>query len=178
MRSKENLQSESSMLSIPFDDGSVFNLPKEWEDVFVDYFGINPDSYPLVAERLKYVTGKYVGHRAWPSKFDGMDAQAEDRKIELSDYDNPEFYMQRWEDEEIIWGSGDQRRKITIPPTFCRSCRGSNVFFNERRAFTKILTATWVKYSGYVSRTVLKIAKPLKLIRDKQIKGGVDVNIL
>lgn len=126
MGNKERTEEEGKpyipLLSVEFEDKSRFDLPQEWEDVFVDYYGHDPKFYPEVAGRLKFVTGEYVEHRAWPSKFDGLQYEIEEDEIvkEVGDekYDDPEFYWQPWDKEEIIWGSGDQGRKVEIPPSF------------------------------------------------------------
>jgi hypothetical protein len=59
------------MFSLSFPDGSEFSLPKEWGDVFADSCGPNLVFYPAIADRLRFMTGKYVEYRAWPSKFAG-----------------------------------------------------------------------------------------------------------
>ncbi len=84
------------LFSVTFQDGSTFVLPKEWEDVFADYYGQNRARYPALAERLSFVVGKYVAHRAWPSKFDGFGVETEDD----SRYDDPDFYFEHWDE----WG--------------------------------------------------------------------------
>lgn len=80
-----------------FSDGSRFELPTEWEDVFVDYFGAGESGHAQLAERIHYVVSKYIEHRAWPSKFDGITME---EVTDDSRYDDPEFYMERWDE----WG--------------------------------------------------------------------------
>lgn len=75
---------------VEFQDGSIFELPVGWQDVFVDHYGFNPHRYPEVAEELRAVTGKYYTHKAWPSKFDGHGGH---------DYGSAKFYTHRWEEE-------------------------------------------------------------------------------
>lgn len=115
------LESEIPFLRVKFQDASEFSLPQDWEDVFVDYYGSNPDFYPSVAEKLRFVTGKYVENKAWPSKFDGLQFEVEEeetgKKIGDEKYDDPEFYWEKWEDwgvEGIEWGL--PRRKLQNPP--------------------------------------------------------------
>lgn len=65
-------QPEIHLFSVSFADGSRFTLPSGWEAVFVSSFGSDPVAYSVVATRLRFVVGKYVEQRAWPSKFDGI----------------------------------------------------------------------------------------------------------
>ncbi len=90
------MRQSNSLFSVTFQDGSTFTLPKEWEDVFADYYGQNAASYTALADRLRFVVGKYVAHRAWPSKFDGFGIEAEDD----GRYDDPDFYFEHWDE----WG--------------------------------------------------------------------------
>jgi hypothetical protein len=60
------------LFDVSFADGSCFILPEAWKAVFVDYYGADSARYPLLAAQLRYVVGKYIEHRAWPSKFDGI----------------------------------------------------------------------------------------------------------
>lgn len=76
--------------SVEFEDNTTFELPTDWQDVFVDEYGFNQRRYPEVADELRVVTGKYYEHRAWPSKFDGQHGR---------DYDADNFYTHRWDDE-------------------------------------------------------------------------------
>lgn len=80
-----------------FSDGSRLELPKEWEDVFVDYFGEGENSHRQLAERIRFIVPKYIEHRAWPSKYDGI--TMEEAKDD-SRYDDAEFYMESWDE----WG--------------------------------------------------------------------------
>ncbi len=87
-----------------FSDGSRFDLPQHWEDVFVDYFGEGESGHALLAERIRCIVIKYVEHHAWPSKLDGI--TMEDVKDD-SKYDDPEYYMESWDDWEEkgrAWG--------------------------------------------------------------------------
>lgn len=82
---------------LEFSDGSRFELPTEWEDVFVDYFGEGESGHAQLAERIRYIVLKYIEHRAWPSKFDGITME---EVTDDSRYDDPEFYMESWDE----WG--------------------------------------------------------------------------
>lgn len=113
---------------IPFPDGSVFVLPKRWEDVFVDTFGFEPARYPEVNERVTFVTGKHVAHRAFPAK-GGLDGIYRQGKIgwDVEDtddaLDDPDFYMEHWDD----WGPEGRAledRRITNPPTHAQIAEG------------------------------------------------------
>jgi hypothetical protein len=107
-----------SLFSLVFDDGSLFTLPTEWEQVFIAYFGHGSEAHQQIAERLRFVVEKYRGHRAWPSKFDGM-LQAD--RDDDSKYDDPTFYAECWDDWKIErrkWGI----RTITNPPTKAEIC--------------------------------------------------------
>lgn len=93
---------------VSFEDGSRFVLPADWEDVFVSYFGSDTSGYADIAGRLRFVVGKYLEHRAWPSKFDGIAIEDEEAAGD-SKYDSPGFYGESW----IEWGEeghawGDQ----------------------------------------------------------------------
>jgi hypothetical protein len=95
-----------ALIEVSFPDGSRFSLPREWEDIVVDAFGHNPDVYGAVAERLRFVTGKYVEHRAWPTKFDGIIFTEGPTRDEW--LDDPDFYWEHWEewgDEGRQWGN-------------------------------------------------------------------------
>lgn len=117
---KENHERiDKLFFSVTFPDGSVFNLPREWEDVFVDYYGQNPETYPQVTERLRFVVGKYIEHRAWPTKFDGLQFTGEEEE-ELGDekYNDPEYYWKHWEnwgEAGMEWGDRGSRRIIKEP---------------------------------------------------------------
>lgn len=122
MSSKEQ---NEPIITIKFLDNSEFSLPTDWEDVFADYYGQNPAIYPTVAEKLRFVTEKYVQNKAWPSKYDGLiqrierEERGEVAQINLSDYDNPDFYWEHWSDwppEGINWDI--PRRKIKSPPAW------------------------------------------------------------
>lgn len=97
---KENNFSEKSLFHADFSDESVFILPKDWEPVFIDYFGANPKNYTAVAERLRFIVQKYKDHSAFPDKFDGFDM--EDEIESMTVYDNPRYYYEEdrgdWED--------------------------------------------------------------------------------
>ena len=85
------------LFAVSFEDGSSFVLPTDWEDVFVSYFGADRRKYGDLADRLRFVVGKYLEHRAWPSKFDGIALEDEDA-LGDSKYDSPDFYAESWED--------------------------------------------------------------------------------
>lgn len=75
-----------------FDDGSLFVVPAPWREVYERYFGaLDPAEFEA---RLRFLVGKYVEHRANPSKFDGIGISEEtDTK-----YDDPAFYAEGWDD--------------------------------------------------------------------------------
>jgi hypothetical protein len=52
------------LFDVSFADGSYFILPEAWKAVFVDYCGADSAGYPLLAEQLRVVGGKYMEHRA------------------------------------------------------------------------------------------------------------------
>lgn len=81
-------QPHNPLFVIEFSNGSRFELPKEWEDVFVDYFGSGESGHAQLAERIRYIVLKYIEHRAWPSKFDGITME---EATGDSRYDDPEF---------------------------------------------------------------------------------------
>jgi hypothetical protein len=84
-----------------FDDGSLFVIPAAWREVYERYFGAL-DPAELEA-RLRFVVGKYVEHRAIPSKFDGIGVAEEgDAK-----YDDPAFYAEGW--DEPMWAEAGER---------------------------------------------------------------------
>jgi hypothetical protein len=97
-----------------FADGSRLTLPQVWENVFLADFGADPTTYDQIAERLRFVVGKYIAYRAWPTKFDGLlhDASDDDRR-----YDDPDFYFEHW-DEWKETGKAWGTRTITDPPTW------------------------------------------------------------
>ncbi|HET7701486.1 MAG TPA: hypothetical protein VFM06_11545 [Candidatus Limnocylindria bacterium] len=84
-----------------FDDGSLFVIPATWREVYERYFGaLDPAAFEA---RLRLVVGKYVEHRAFPSKFDGIGiAEAGDAR-----YDDPNFYAEDW--DEPMWGEARER---------------------------------------------------------------------
>jgi hypothetical protein len=100
------------LFAVDFEDGSRFELPDEWQDVFVDYYGFDAVQYPALADRLRFVTGKYVAFQAWPTKYDGLGLE------DLGDaqYDTADHYFELWSE----WGTtGRQWGKRTIvAPTF------------------------------------------------------------
>ncbi len=99
------------LFSMDFSDGSRLDLPTEWEDVFVDYFGEGEKGHALLAERIRFIVGKYVEHRAWPSKFDGI--AMEDARDD-SQYDDSEYYFESWDE----WGDAGRawaRRTLHHP---------------------------------------------------------------
>src|SRR5262249_15296623 len=96
----DSTEKEKPLFRVMFEDGSVFTLPQEWEGVFVEYFGVDVSGYKKLAERVRFVTGKYIKNRAFPSKFDGLQWQDDDKPFEDSVYDDPEFYWERWDDWE------------------------------------------------------------------------------
>ncbi len=109
------------LFSVSFDDKTTFILPKDWEDVFVDYYGHDPKLYPEVAESLKWQTGKYVEHKAWPCKFDGIQWEIEHREENPTMYDDLEFYWEpwsKWPEEGKEWGV--PRAWIKPPPTYAQ----------------------------------------------------------
>lgn len=106
---------EKSLFSLSFADGSHFVLPEEWEEVFVATYGADPAAYPPLAERLRYIVGKYIEHRAWPSKFDGLGLETE--SPDIGRYDDPDFYFEHWDDlarEGFAWDG----RPLSVPPTW------------------------------------------------------------
>ena len=119
-----NIEAKEPLLKIDFEeDKSEFILSEEWEDVFVDYFGPNPEVYPTVAQRIRFVAGKYVEHKAWPSKFDGLQytGDEDEGKPSVGDekYDDPEFYWEHWDnwtEEDRMWGFGENLRRLEVPP--------------------------------------------------------------
>jgi hypothetical protein len=94
------MSTHAPLLTLTFADGSVFSLPEEWEDAFVDRFGPDPAGYPAVAQGIRFVTGKYVEHTSVPTKFDGLPWLAEDREIDDSALDDPAFYWQPWDEAD------------------------------------------------------------------------------
>lgn len=84
-----------------FDDGSLFVVPATWRGVYERYFGaLDPAEFEA---RLRFVVGKYVEHRAIPSKFDGIGIADEgDAK-----YDDPAFYAEAW--DEPMWAEAARR---------------------------------------------------------------------
>lgn len=90
-------KSDATIFSVKLADKSVFNLPKEWESVFIDYYGSGQTNYQVVADRLKFVVQKYVRHKAWPSKYDGIGLEEIDND---SKYDNPDFYWETWKSRD------------------------------------------------------------------------------
>jgi hypothetical protein len=104
-------QSPPPLFRLEFEDGSLFELPNEWEDVFVDSYGQNPKVYARLAERVRFVLGKYIEHQAWPSKFDGIDMEEGEGDTK---FDEDDFYWERWVD----WGEAGREwdgRKILKP---------------------------------------------------------------
>ena len=75
-----------------FDDGSLLVVPAPWREVYERYFGaLDPAEFET---RLRFVVGKYMEHKATPSKFDGIGVTEEgDAK-----YDDPAFYAEGWDD--------------------------------------------------------------------------------
>ena len=115
MSSKTNqTKTAKPLFSVSFADGSRFILPEKWEDVFVDYYGANPAEHVALAERLQFVTSKYIEHRAWPSKFDGIGLEEESEIGSI--YDNPDYYWEYWDDWQD--GSRTWEEKIITTPTW------------------------------------------------------------
>ncbi len=85
----ESNNPEKSLFHVDFPDESLFILPKEWEGVFVDYFGPNPNNYAIISDRLNLISGKYREHNAFPSKADGM--AVKDKS--MGRYDDPKYYV-------------------------------------------------------------------------------------
>jgi hypothetical protein len=77
--------------AVTFEDGTVFELPLAWHDVFVDEFGFDHHRYPDVALRLREIAERYHAHKAWPSRYDGRftDDDSSDR-----------YYFQHWDDDD------------------------------------------------------------------------------
>lgn len=97
---------------ILFDDGSLFVVPAPWREVYETYFGA-ADPAELEA-RLRFVVGKYVEHRAIPSKFDRIAVTAESD----ARYDDPAYYVESWDDQNEWRGPTDHR------PTMARIAEG------------------------------------------------------
>lgn len=91
-------QTDNPLFIMEFTDGSRFELPTKWEDVFVDYFGEGESGHAQLAERIHSIVSKYIEHRAWSSKFDGITME---EVTDDSRYDDPEFYMESWDE----WGA-------------------------------------------------------------------------
>lgn len=87
-----------------FEDGSLFVVPVPWRDVYEMYFGA-ADPAELEA-RLRFVVGKYMEHRAIPTKFDGIGVTEEGE----ARYDDPAYYAERWDDPH-------SRERLDEPPT-------------------------------------------------------------
>jgi hypothetical protein len=80
-----------------FEDGSLLSVPAAWRDVYERRFAATPPKQ--LEARLRFVVGKYIEHRAMPSKFDGIGVEeAGDAK-----YDDPAYYFDLWDDP--LWGS-------------------------------------------------------------------------
>jgi hypothetical protein len=118
-----------SRFSLSFADGSHFVLPDAWEQVFIAYYGADPAAYPALAEQLVYVVGKYIEHRAWPSKFDGICTETEGEDI--NQYDDPNFYFEHWDDldtEKLMRGG----RPLSVSPTWAEVAEA--VLYQSMRA--------------------------------------------
>lgn len=118
-----------SLFSLSFADGSHFVLPEAWEPVFIAYYGADSAAYPALAEQLVYVVDKYIEHRAWPSKFDGIGTEREGEDI--NQYDDPNFYLEHWDDldtEELMWGG----RPLSVSPTWAEVAEA--VLYQSMRA--------------------------------------------
>ena len=155
-------QPDQPIISVGFDDGSLFALPKEWEDVFVDYFGPNPERYPEVIDSLRFVISKYVEHRAWPSKFDGLQWMAEDKPIPNSAFDDPEFYWEHWdewEEEGREWGAGEARGRIPNPPTCAQVAEA--VMYQQMRG-------------GLLQKALQQLGAPTRVVSAKQFLGELE----
>ena len=57
-----------------------------------------------LGERVRFVTGKYIEHCAWPSKFDGITFGEEELEGDRR-FDDPDFYWEHWDD----WGEAGRR---------------------------------------------------------------------
>jgi hypothetical protein len=153
------------MFALSLPDDSEFELPVEWEDVFVDYFGPNPAFHPQVAERLVYVTGKYVEHRAWPSKFDGIGFEIE------SDlrYDDPDFYWEHWDEWEeagLQWGN----RTIHVPPNWAEVAEA--VLYQQMRP--GILQKILQQMAEETGRPAPRVVTPEQLLRELEADQPAD----
>jgi len=147
------------MFIVPFDDGSVFELPEEWEPVFVDYFGPNPESYKAVEVRLRFITGKYMEHKAWPSKFDGIGVEISgDEK-----YDEPNFYWETWED------SLDYRQEWSgRAPTWSEVAEA--VLYQQMRP--GILQKVLQDYAEKTGKPAPRVVTPRELLRELEDRQG------
>jgi hypothetical protein len=112
-------ESRQPVLTLDFEDGSRFELPKDWEDAFHDRFGLNPQVIPQVGDRVRFIAGKYIAHEAWPSKYD-KGLLDPDGMIEDEDLDNPRFYKEHWRSwgaEGKKWGAIRGKEVLTNPPS-------------------------------------------------------------
>ncbi len=151
------------LLTVDFPDGSRFSLPQEWEDIFVDAFGHNPDIHGPVAERLRFVTGKYVEHRAWPTKFDGIGFP--EGRVRDEWLDDRDFYWERWEewgDEGRRWGD-----RVIREPTWADVADGVMYKFLRPGILQKALQ-TMAERDGRPAPRVISAERFLAELEDRQ----------
>lgn len=85
------------VFSIKFEeDGSEFELPEFYEDIFINHFGESVESYQEVEKRIHELVQKYIEHKAFPSKFDGILTSDKEQDPSYNCYDDPEFYGEAW----------------------------------------------------------------------------------
>lgn len=106
------------LLRIDFPDGSVLSMPEEWEAVFIAKYGSETKTLEHITERIRYITGKYVENQAWPSKFDGLHPNVD--PDDPNPYENPDYYVEHWEDwpESGLEGWGENA--VQTPPTWAQ----------------------------------------------------------
>jgi hypothetical protein len=111
---KISLIMKKPVFTVTFPDGSTFYLPEEWEDIFIARYGDQEKNYQKLAERIIFITGKYIENKTFPSKFDGLKWLAEEKEIDDAAFDDPTFYGELWEewDEQ---GRGWNRSSGNIP---------------------------------------------------------------
>ena len=97
MTEDAGLNQSTLKFSLRFIDGSVFNLPDGWQEAFIIRLGETNKQILAVKKRMRYVTGKYYEHRAWPSKFDGLSPLPEGyNNNDDSRYECDDFYLEKW----------------------------------------------------------------------------------
>ncbi len=99
---------------VTFEDGSRFELPEDWEDVFGD-FCHNSEFHPKIAERLRFLAVKYMEHQAMPS---WLDCYGEDDDPQLNDDSS---YHLKWysfnNDSDYREFTSWRETPLQIPPT-------------------------------------------------------------